>query len=140
MNGNKETTIYVRVNTRQINDNNLKNSVKFSDDRTNTQPWEGEPKDFISEVSKGGQVIWEGLAQDNSTGDTVEITEIISKDTPAKGKILAGTEDVPGRRDKKLGRIKNETSNEEEPYSVKFRINGGTGKEYVIDPKLRMVE
>lgn len=133
----KLTSIKVRVDTGKINQNNIEQHVKFSDNH-NPNPGNGRPQDFVSTVKKGGKVSWEGIAE-NNTGDSVEIVEIIPKESEGKGKVLERVENDNGRRGVKIGHIRNQAFKGDEPYSVKFRINDDPAREFLVDPKLRMI-
>jgi hypothetical protein len=136
-NGVKNTTIYVTVDTENINEGNIDQNVEFSDDRNDPPQIPGNPKDYVSTISRGMKVYWRGEAKDPDSGDIIEITGVNVKEKNGSWKLLDGVDSEPGNKGVKVGRVKGQYIKEEEPYSVRFRIEGRKS-EFEVDPKLVM--
>ncbi|NJW52496.1 hypothetical protein [Salinimicrobium oceani] len=136
----RNTVIYVTVDTKKINDHNIDQHVVFSDNREDPPQAPGRPQDYVSTIDKGMKVYWRGVVKDADSEDTIEITDVVAKDNRGKWKLLDKVESEQGNKGVKVGKVKNEMIRGEEPYSVKFRINGSSGKEYLVDPKLKMAD
>ena len=135
----KDTIICVTVDSKKINENNIDQHVIFSDDRDEDPPQQpGNPKDYVSTISKGMKVYWRAALKDPDSGDDIEITEVISKEGKEKWKLLDSVKPEQGNKKAWVGKVKGKNISDMEAYSVKFRINGGSGKEYIVDPKLQM--
>ncbi|WP_029036902.1 hypothetical protein [Salinimicrobium xinjiangense] len=134
----KNTVIYVTVDTRKINEGNIDQHVVFSDDRDDPPQKPGNPKDYVSTINKGMKVYWRGVAKDADSGDTIEITGVDVKDAKGSWTLLDGVESEQGNKGVKVGRVKGLYIEGQEPYSVRFRIEGRKS-EFEVDPKLEMV-
>lgn len=135
----KNTVIYVTVDTKKINERNIDQHVVFSDDRDDPPQVPGKPQDYVSTINPGMKVYWRGEVKDRDSGDKIEITEVVSKEGNDKWKLLDKVEPEQGNKGVRVGKVKSNFIDGEESYSVKFRINGGSGNEYMVDPKLRMI-
>lgn len=133
----KNTWIYVTVDTKTINDRNIDEKVVFSDDRDDPPQKPGKPQDYVSTISPGMKVYWKGMAKDPESGDTVEITEVNVKDSKNKWKLLDNVESEPGNKGVKVGKVKSQDIKGEEPYYVRFKIEGRKHT-FEVDPKLQM--
>lgn len=133
----KNTVIYVTVDTKKINENNVNQHVVFSDDRNDPPQVPGKPEDYISTINPGMKVYWRGLAKDPDSGDNVEITEVNVKKGQKNWKLLDKVEPEQGNKGARVGRIKGKYIDGQEPYYVKFRIEGQKS-EFEVDPKLQM--
>lgn len=134
----KDTVIYVTVDTKNISEGDVDQHVEFSDDRNDPEQEPGKPQDYVSTINPGKKVYWRGVAKDPKSGDTIEITEVETKNTDGEWKLLVSVGPEQGNSKAREGRIKGKFIKGQESYSVKFRINEGSGNEYMVDPKLQM--
>lgn len=133
----KDTRIYVTVDISKINEGNINQHVDFSDDRDDPPQVPGKPQDYVSTISKGMKVYWEGKAKDSGSGDTIQITAVKSKDGGDQWRLLDNVKSESGNTGIKVGKVKDREITDPEPYYVTFTINEAS-KEYTVDPKLQM--
>lgn len=136
----KDTVINVTVDTKNIRESDIDQYVIFSDDRDEDPPQEpGKPQDYVSTISPGMKVYWKGEAKDQTSGDIIEITDVITKNGNGEWKMLMSVGPEQGKKGVRVGKVKGKKITGQESYSVKFRINEESGKEYTVDPKLQML-
>ncbi|MGB7842390.1 MAG: hypothetical protein WBL21_06345 [Salinimicrobium sp.] len=127
----KQTIITMKVDVKNLNENNVEKHVHFSDDHGARQ--NGSPKNFTSIVKKNQKIIWKGsVGETDVESDKVEITKITRKKIDGGEKLLKSTKFEDGTV---VGKIKDEDLTGIENYEVHFSINGNG---YVVDPKLEI--
>lgn len=134
----RHTHVLLTVDTGRINDKNIESCVMFTDDRKESGEKPGKPQDFISSVDRNMKIYWTGKAQDDTSGDVVEITRVSRKALGGGSEILERTFRDRNQNGRVIGQIKDRDVKGEELYDVEFRINNDDLKEFTVDPKLRM--
>lgn len=137
-NSEKNTIIFVNVDTRNIQQGEIDKYVFFSDDNDDTLQASASLKDYVTLIERGMKVYWKGVAQEADSEDIVEITAVESKEGKKDWKLLENVASERGNNGVKVGKVRGKLIREQEAYSIKFRINGGSGNEYLVDPKLQM--
>lgn len=133
----KDTWIYLTVDTKNINERNIDEMVVFSDDRDDPPQEPGNPKDYVSTISPGMKVYWQGLVRDSESEDIIEITEVNVKDGKDQWKLLESVGPEKGNKGVRVGKVKGKQIDGQESYYVRFRIEGRKS-EFEVDPKIRM--
>ncbi len=133
----KNTWIYLTVDTKNINEGNIDEKVVFSDDRDDPPQEPGKPMDYVSTISPGMKVYWKGQPKDEGSGDVIEITGVTAKDGKDKWKLLDSVGPEKGNKGVRVGKVKEKHIDGQEPYSVRFRIEGRKS-EFEVDPKIQM--
>ena len=130
----KPTKIYMTVDTKKINSENVHDCVEFKDDRGNSKPTK-DSKNFVSLINAGQKVFWYGEPKEVKK-DTIKILEIErkSKDEP---EFL----ETKGRDEGQSGAYKASVINAYteglESYNITFKIKDKEG-DFTVDPKLQM--
>lgn len=128
----KQLTISMKVDTKNLNQNNVEKHVRFSDD---VEPaGNGSPKDFTSKVVKNQKILWKGqVLEPDGKDERVEILEVKRKSKDGGAELLDHTK--PNSNGTVEGKIKDKDMTGVEKYDVQFKVNGTV---YVVDPKLEM--
>ncbi|WMI70213.1 hypothetical protein [Mangrovimonas sp. YM274] len=149
MNSNNEridSTVFLTVDTANINPGNVKLTAILSDNRNDSPEQPGDPTNFTTAVDRDKSVTWQGIVKEPTTNpnDSVQIILIARKPGDNGGaKFLKHgileTEDmstVSGKiRDKKK-----EKDEENENYYIVFTVNYDFTNPYILDPKLKMTD
>ncbi len=129
----KQIVITMEVDRLHLNEKNVEQKVRFSDDHGGRQ--NGSPKEFVSKVRKNQKIIWRGVtATSNGSDDHVEILEVTRKKSNGGERLLDHTK--PGKDGTVEGKIKDEDMKGTESYDLQFKLNDTV---YVVDPKLQMM-
>lgn len=135
----RNTNVLLSVNTQSINQQNKKNMVVFSDDRSDPAENPGHPETYVSTVNRNMRVSWSGLTSSPNSTDTVSITDVSKKTNGGGSDILQDTSfGDPNGDGIVTGQVKDEDVTGDENYNITFIINGNTTDPFTIDPKLQM--
>lgn len=132
--GAKDTKVYMIVDTKKIDVNNVEQHVEFKDNRKNPNPSK-DPVNFVSQIDAGQKVFWFGEPKQEAQ-DTIEIIEIERKgqDEP---EFLESKSKDPAHRGAFMAKVINDYQKGTESYKIIFRIKGRTDQ-FKVDPKLEM--
>ena len=131
--GTQDTKIYMRVDTKEIQQGNEEEHVEFKDDRKNPD-FKKDPKNFVSEINPGQKVFWFGQPKDQMQS-TIKIVEIKKKDGDPE--FLKSQGKDPSHNGAYMAQVIDSMEKGEEGYDVIFEIKNKEGQ-FKVDPKLIM--
>lgn len=129
----KNTKIYMRVDTQNIQPGKEEDYVEFKDDRKNPE-FKKDPKNFVSEINPAKKVFWYGEPKSQKQ-DTIEILDIKKKD--GNPEFLKSQGKDPSHNGAYMADVIDSMEKGEEGYDVIFKIKNKEGQ-FKVDPKLLM--
>lgn len=133
----EDTYVTVTVDTENINEDNLNETVFFTDSRSNSTSTVSSPENHIALVNQNRRIYWSGKTLNGNSEETIEIIEIYRK--PEGGPmILTRTYTDPNLEGTIIGDIRSDYVEGLELYNLVLRINGEDERTFTIDPKIQM--
>lgn len=135
-NDHRPTEIYLTVICEITNESNIKDCIRFSDNRDNKVSLTGLPEYFTSEVNPNQPVTWKGV---NNSYPKVEVLEVNFKNKTG-GVLVMDKMNYTGNNGVVRGKVKNkgEVPNlSSQFYSITFSVDNVT---YTIDPVVQFHE
>ncbi len=133
----EDTYVTVTVDTENINEDNLNETVFFTDSRSNSTSTVSSPENHIALVNQNRRIFWSGKTLNGNSEETIEIIEIYRK--PEGGPmILTRTYTDPNLEGTIIGDIRSDYVEGLELYNLVLSINGESERTFTIDPKIQM--
>ena len=133
----EDTNVMIIVDTENINENNLDETVYFLNEGSTTISDSSKPQDHIALVDKNKKIYWSGKPLNENSNETIEILEVYRKEFGGE-RILVRTyidQDLEGVV---VGDIRATYVDGFELYNLVFKIHGETERTFTVDPKLQM--
>ena len=135
---NKDTYVFVSVDTCNINQTNKNSMVTFFDNRGDKP---GEGINFLSIVNSGKRIFWIGIVKDveNNYQNNVDIKQIVLNVTGDSQILKKNYYYDRGNNGVVVGNVRktSEYPQVKEEYNITILVNGTDY--YTIDPQLEMI-
>ena len=133
----EDTYVTVIVDTENINEDNLNETVFFTDSRSSGTSNLSSPLNHTALVNKNRRIFWSGKTLDENNFETIEILEIYRKQDGGEV-ILTRTYTDPDLEGVVIGDIRPDYVDGLEFYNLVFKIHGETERTFTVDPKIKM--